>query len=616
MSKASIIVRTYNEEEHIGNLLDSFKTQSYQDYEVIVVDSGSSDQTLNIVRDSQAKLIQIESRDFTFGYALNVGCGEAVGDYLVFVSAHVLPTNEYWLENLLKPFEDQKVAMVYGRQVGTSESKFSEKIDFQRLFGSSPINSAVPSYYANNANSAIRRILWEEEKFDEYLFGLEDIDWARNHDKKNFIVHYEPKAAVYHIHNEKWSQVFNRYRREAIAAVRIGLQKPPQAGLGFFWLASRFIIDLLYSFPNYTPKRLEEIIRFRYYQWKGSRTGWAQGRDLDIDVDRNNVFYPIRNEAVLIQGVGDAKYQEVKLPELKPGDVLIKVDYVGVCRTDIEVYDGTLGYYRDDLAEYPIVPGHEFSGTVVRIGSNNKYQERFKIGDRVIVECIHSRGEVSDRKEVGVINQNGAYSQFVVMPGEFLHKVPKNISQKEAALAEPIAVVLRAIRRLEHRISEKSNIAIIGAGQIGNLSAQILALQGHHVTVFDKNDSRLEMLRSKVDKTESSLDALDRFDIIIEATGSATALESVLKGSRFDGTIMLLGFPYGDMQYNFEDFVGNEKVIIGSVGSDKEDFAESLEILPKIDMGEYTKKIMPLEDYEKAWDIHASLQYLKILLKP
>ena len=616
MSETSIIIRTLNEEKNIGNLLRAIKKQDHRDYEIIIVDSGSTDKTLEIAEEFSAKIIKIESRDFTFGYALNVGCRASSGKYLVFASAHVIPTDNQWLFNLIAPFNNERIAMVYGRQMGNGESKFSEKRDFQRMFGPFPLNSNVPFIYANNANSAIRKELWGKSPFDEYLFGLEDIEWAKDMIGRGYVVHYEPKAAIYHIHEEQWHQVFNRYRREAIAAVRIGLKRPPQAKLGIIWMFANLFFDLLASFPNFSPKRIEEIVRFRYYQWKASRIGWLQGKDIDFNSERNNIFFPQENQAVVIKDKYRAEVEIMPLPEMKPGDILIKVDYVGVCRTDLEVYEGTLGYYRDDLASYPIVPGHEFSGTIIKVGSNNKFQERFKVGQKVVGECILSRGENSVRREVGVINYNGAYSQYMIMPGDFVHKIPENLDSKTASLTEPLAVVLRALRRIKNRMFPTSSVAVVGAGPIGNLCSQILHLRGYQVSVFDKNQERLKLLRDKSIGVFTSLDNLEKFDVIIEVTGSEEVLKQILSKSRVDSTILLLGFPYGDIKYNFEDIVGKEKVIIGSVGADREDFLKALDLLPQLDMGPFTEVVMPLKNFAEAWNAQKSSKYLKILLQP
>ena len=202
------------------------------------------------------------------------------------------------------------------------------------------------------------------------------------------------------------------------------------------------------------------------------------------------------------------------------------------------------------------------------------------------------------------------------MPGDAIHHIPDGLDSKTAVLAEPLGVVLRALRRLEYRLSPGATVAVIGAGPIGNLCAQALVLDGHKVSVYDKNDDRLKLLEKKVTETSTTIGNLEKFDVIIEVTGSREVLKKVLKESRLDSTLLLLGFPYGDMDYNFEDVVGQEKVIIGSVGAEWGDFDKALELLPKLDTTAFTQTVLPLKDYQKAWELQNSAKYLKILLKP
>lgn len=604
MPETSIIIRTFNEEKHLGNLLRAIREQDYKDYEIIVIDSGSTDSTLKIAGALADTVLEIKNRDFTFGYSLNTGCRQSLGKYLVFASAHVLPVDSYWLGNLLLPFQDEKVAMVYGRQVGDKNSKFSEKMDFKKIS------------YPNNANSAIRKDLWQKRPFDEYLFGLEDVEWAGHMADDGFKIKYEPKAAIYHIHQEKWPQVFNRFRREAIAAARIGLPSPIQAQPGFLNLAKNLTQDIFCSFPNFSLSHLGEIGRFRYYQWKGTRQGWIHDKNVNLNHERQTLFYPTANRAVLIKNKHQAVIENIPLSEIKPGDILIKIEYVGVCRTDLEVYEGSLGYYKNGLAKYPIIPGHEFSGTIAQIGANNKYQERFRVGETVVGECILSRQSHAERQEVGVINYNGAYSQFIIMPGDHIHKIPDNLDLKIACLAEPLAVVLRALRRVKSRLKGNDNLAVIGAGPIGNFCSQVLSGSGYSVAVFDKNKDRLEILKNKVKAVSQSLANFKNFDVIIEATGSKEILKQILKESKADSTILLLGFPYGLIHYNFEDISGKEKFIAGSVGGDGEDFEEALNLLPQLDTANFTKVVMPLSDFKKAWQMQKAGSNLKTILKP
>ena len=124
--ETSIIVRTFNEEKHLGNLFDAFDKQTYRDFEVIAVDSGSFDRTRDIAGERADRLIRINSHDFTFGYSLNTGIKEAKGKFIVIVSAHTIPSGDHWLEKLIKPLKDPKTAMTYGRHLGVASSKFGE----------------------------------------------------------------------------------------------------------------------------------------------------------------------------------------------------------------------------------------------------------------------------------------------------------------------------------------------------------------------------------------------------------------------------------------------------------------------------------------------------------
>jgi threonine dehydrogenase-like Zn-dependent dehydrogenase len=176
-------------------------------------------------------------------------------------------------------------------------------------------------------------------------------------------------------------------------------------------------------------------------------------------------------------------------------------------------------------------------------------------------------------------------------------------------------VVLRALRRLDSRIKLNDKCAVIGAGPIGHFCSQVLLSMGHEVSVFDKDKKRLELLKGKA-KIFHNLKDLEKFDLIIEATGSKKVLEHILKQSRTDSTLLLLGFPYANINYDFEDLVANEKFIVGSIGGASQDFEKALELLPQIDTFHFTNTVMPLKEFSKAWDLQRSLKHLKIILKP
>ena len=216
----SLIIRAYNEEEHIGRLLTGILEQTVRNLQIILVDSGSSDATLAIASRYPVEVVHIKPQEFTFGRSLNLGIVQARADLVVLASAHVYPVYPDWLEMLLAPFADEQIALTYGKQRGGLTSKYSEMQIFRRWY---PDQAAIrqPHPFCNNANAAIRRSVWEQHPYDESLSGLEDLAWARWAQAQNKGIAYVADAEVIHVHNETWSGIYNRYRREGMAFKQI-----------------------------------------------------------------------------------------------------------------------------------------------------------------------------------------------------------------------------------------------------------------------------------------------------------------------------------------------------------------------------------------------------------
>ncbi len=271
--QVSLVIRCYNEERHIGNLLEAVGKQSLREVEVVVVDSGSTDRTLEIVGHYPVKLVQIQPDEFTFGRALNLGCAVALGEILVFASAHVVPCDDEWLEMLGMPFERPEVALVYGRQTGNEVTRFSEHQVFASLFPSvSDWDQKTP--FCNNANAAIRRRLWEAHPFDEALTGLEDLEWGKWALEQGHRIAYETGAVITHIHEEDAGRIFRRYEREAIALRRIF----PDSRMTILEMCQLLIhgvwVDLRMAFrQRRRPGTLLDILVFRTMQYVGTYTG-------------------------------------------------------------------------------------------------------------------------------------------------------------------------------------------------------------------------------------------------------------------------------------------------------------------------------------------------------
>lgn len=197
--KASVVVRTKNEAAWIHRCLTAVFGQDFPEFEVIVVDNASSDDTLAIVDHFDCRLVKISESDFTFGRSLNWGFRAATGDVVASLSGHCIPVNDQWLQALSAPFLDPKVAGTYGRQEPLPDSDAFNKRDMWTTFG---IERRIQTrdYFFHNANSMIRRDLWAKTPFDEDIHGVEDRDWGKKMIARGYRLVYEPTASVFHHH--------------------------------------------------------------------------------------------------------------------------------------------------------------------------------------------------------------------------------------------------------------------------------------------------------------------------------------------------------------------------------------------------------------------------------
>ena len=623
--ESSIVVRAYNEERWLPSVLQAIANQQYQDYEVVLVDSGSVDRTREIAAGHGARVISIRSEDFTYGHSLNIGIQEARGRFLAILSAHAIPTDGNWLERLVMPLRQQDTAMVFGGQRGHAVSKFAELRDFERVFGTKLQRLAPPHYFANNANSAVRRDLWKLHGFDEGLPGLEDIEWAKHWMDLGKVVLYEPEACICHIHDESWAQVRRRYLREGIAGRSLGIRGVGDIPLEI-WREIRWCGHDLWQAAR--QRRLVSlsagIVRFRYEKTVGSVAGILDGKEITDPAKRDEMYFNKSFASVVIRGPRNASLEQRAIPSLKPSEILVRVAYQGICATDLEIFEGSLDYYKSGLAKYPIVPGHECSGTVAALGPK---VSGFSEGDRVVVECIQGCGQCDecgddnaiacrDRQEVGVIGRDGGYATYLVVRARYAHRVPEGVTLAQAALAEPLAVVLKALRRLDATSAgqEPRRCAVVGVGTIGHLAARVLAMRGHDVTVFDRDPVRLTWLDSLV-HTSKSMEGLDRFEWLIEATGDQLALDAMLEESATGATLLLLGLPYAHRDFSFESIVGFDRAVVGSVGSSGRDFEEALSTLGVLDTSHFIGVPYALEEFKEAWAAMRSRRQLKVMFK-
>jgi len=276
IGNCSIVIRAYNEEKHVGRLLEGILHQTLKDEEIILVDSGSTDETVSVAESFSARIVRIASTEFTFGRSLNLGIQAATRELIVIASAHVYPVYPDWLESVLRPFEDDRVALTYGRQRGPATAQFSEGQIYQQWYpdASKPRQATA---FCNNANAAVRKSLWEKHPYDETLTGLEDLAWAKWAKEQGYEIAYVAEAEIIHVHNETPHGVFNRYRREGMAFKQIY----PEAHFSLYDFVRLTTMNIFSDLWHAARERglwknVSSILWFRLVQFHGTRMGYRQ----------------------------------------------------------------------------------------------------------------------------------------------------------------------------------------------------------------------------------------------------------------------------------------------------------------------------------------------------
>lgn len=245
-SKISILIRTKNGDRYLEKTLTSIFSQTYKDYEVLIVDSGSTDTTLQILRKYPVKIYEIKPEDFTWGYSLNYGFQRAKGEYVICLSQDATPVSENWLTIIINNIDDDSVGAFMCNNVPWPDcnpfdrrgllKKFS--IPKQEIFGG-------PPYIFGNYCSVIKKSVWEEIPFDETLSFAEDHDWAQKATKAGYKIMYIPEAEVYHSHNDSLKQIYKRFFSEAKARRVLNYEKHSIASI-FYDFAVGSLYDMLY----------------------------------------------------------------------------------------------------------------------------------------------------------------------------------------------------------------------------------------------------------------------------------------------------------------------------------------------------------------------------------
>lgn len=274
--------------------------------------------------------------------------------------------------------------------------------------------------------------------------------------------------------------------------------------------------------------------------------------------------------------------EDIPLPA-KPGEVLVKVRLAGVCGTDLEMVKG---YYP-----FTGILGHEFVGEVVGLPEgfpNRQVLESRWLGKRVVGEinavcgvCEQCQGgrptHCENRTVLGILNRDGVFAEYVNLPLENLHLVPDSVSEEAAVFVEPLAAALEIQQQVQ--IKPTDRILLVGAGRLGQLIAQTLALTGADLRVVARHPHQQKLLTRRGIQVIDESDVLPwRYDVVVEATGSTAGFDLARKAIRPRGTFVLKSTYKGDITLNLSPVVVDE---ITMVGSRCGPFAPALRLLEK-----------------------------------
>jgi len=298
------------------------------------------------------------------------------------------------------------------------------------------------------------------------------------------------------------------------------------------------------------------------------------------------------------------------VPRSDPRHALIKVHLAGVCSTDLQIFNGYMGFKG--------VPGHEFVGSVVEGPSEF-------VGKRVVGEinfgcgqCDACRRDLSrhcpNRSVMGIVNADGAFADYLSVPVENLHLVSDNISDEEAVFTEPLAAAFEILTQIQ--LDPGDDVLVLGAGKLGNLCAQVLRLTGAKITALGKHADKLALIKKAGVRTILLSDWQAKlFDVVVEATGSASGFELALSAVRPRGTLVLKSTIAGNHQTSLAPVVINEINVIGSRCGPFSDALAALAV-KQIAVTPLIEKVYSLDDGVAAMTHAARPGARKILLRP
>jgi rhamnosyltransferase len=279
----SIVMRSCNEAWALKETLPAIQQQEYRNWELIVIDSGSTDGSVDLIRAAEpAHFIQIEKQDYIPGRVMNCGMSLARSEYVIFINADATPQGCNWLRPLVNGLLDSQTAAVYGRQIPRPDCRAVYAHDYERCFGENR-ESAQWDHFFSMANSGVRKDLWKRRRFAETITYSEDDEWTRWCRAEGYKILYVLESVAMHSHNYTPAQAYKRSFGEAQALAYVWTGKRREINwlrtfaLGF---ANDVKRDLRYCARTGRLRELPHAMRIRWNQRRARVTGFRHGWQL------------------------------------------------------------------------------------------------------------------------------------------------------------------------------------------------------------------------------------------------------------------------------------------------------------------------------------------------
>lgn len=333
---------------------------------------------------------------------------------------------------------------------------------------------------------------------------------------------------------------------------------------------------------------------------------------------------------------GATEVREMPVPEIGPGDVLVRTAYIGICGTDPHMHHNLVSFKMN----VPLVFGHEFAGIIEKVGSEVR---NFQVGDRVTAEthadycgdCSLCRTNqyhlCRERKGYG-FQTHGAFAKFVKVPSRILHRVPDNVSLREASLTEPLCVAYKSMI-CSSTVRPGDTVVVIGPGPIGVLCTKMVKIAGASQIIIigtDGDDERLNLAKAygatiTINSSKENAAAVvksigDKYgaDLVVDTAGASATLALSMELVRPGGQITKIGWGPNPVGFSLDPIIQKSVTLRGHFSHTWDVWEKCLTLMAsgQVDLKPLITHELPIDQWEKGFKLVESKEAMKVVLTP